>query len=908
MDYNFENYLSKKCPEFNGSLIESAIPNYFEDMKPILMEAEFSERPKINPEYNNLEYPIKDTCPDMTLPNILGNFFYKKVFDFRSCEGRPFIYFGGVKNAVSVWLNGMYLGRHEGYSTPFELEIPDGVLKEGDNLITLSVSNHELIGFDDQPISGITSRAASLSSGGVTDNIELRIYTSPIKDVSVLISKDTSSVSVNIDSFDETAEYTWKIFDEKKLIKSGKCNSRFSFDSTDLQKWSPEDPKLYILRVEYKEAYIDRHFGVRRFNSEGIHFKLNGYPYYLRGICEHCYYPKSINPSHDISYYKNIIGKFKELGFNFIRFHTHIPPKEYMMAADELGILIQVEVPNNTTYKEWCDIVKFCKRHTSVVIYCGGNELQIHDKYIAHLEKCADLVHENTDSLFSPMSALRGFEYAFENEPEKAVEMIDIPFRHNPRRFKLTDKFSDLYNSYALGHFSYKSQNADVEAVNSWSSVYKKPRVTHEICIDGTYTDLKLEERYKDLRIGKETKMFSSIRRHLADKGVLDRSDLYFKNSCQWQRRVRKYCFEAVRRCENIAGFDFLGPIDTHWHTFGYDVGMMNEFYEMKPSETPENVLRYNSESIILSDLQTKSNFASKDRLITDISLSYWGKEILMDASLTVTLLTNDSPIFTHKANISDIIPGTLTKIYHIDEILPNVENPVEMKLSITLEKDRFFAENEWELYLFPQVLNLTSENLIISDGMSKEELSDLLAAGKRVVIFGTAPFSYENSSFRIALAGRTKGHLATAINPHPVLKDMPHEGFCSLQFAPIMRNGAAIILEGDKTKCTPIVEAVTTHKNFIREAFMFEYGVEEGKLFVCAFNMNCADPVAAWLKSEIIKYTSSDAFAPTAKITIKELSDIINPKVILGAENTNFAINQNDKTANVNKKINKRK
>ena len=39
----------------------------------------------------------------------------------------------------------------------------------------------------------------------------------------------------------------------------------------------------------------------------------------------------------------------------------------------------------------------------------------------------------------------------------------------------------------------------------------------------------------------------------------------------------------VLRRCENMAGYDFLGPVDTHWHTFGYDVGMMNEFFELKP-------------------------------------------------------------------------------------------------------------------------------------------------------------------------------------------------------------------------------------------------------------------------------------------------------------------------------------
>ena len=92
---------------------------------------------------------------------------------------------------------------------------------------------------------------------------------------------------------------------------------------------------------------------------------------------------------------------------------------------------------------------------------------------------------------------------------------------------------------------------------------------------------------------------------------MLEKAPLYFNNSSEWQRRIRKHCFEETRLCNNLAGFDFLGPIDTHWHTFGYDVGMMNEFYELKPGETVRNVLMYNSPTIVLNDLKTKYNYYS---------------------------------------------------------------------------------------------------------------------------------------------------------------------------------------------------------------------------------------------------------------------------------------------------------
>jgi hypothetical protein len=42
--------------------------------------------------------------------------------------------------------------------------------------------------------------------------------------------------------------------------------------------------------------------------------------------------------------------------------------------------------------------------------------------------------------------------------------------------------------------------------------------------------------------------------------------------------RIRKHCFEKLRAADRVAGYDFLGDINTHWHTFGYSVGMMDEF------------------------------------------------------------------------------------------------------------------------------------------------------------------------------------------------------------------------------------------------------------------------------------------------------------------------------------------
>lgn len=911
MEYSEEVYLSSENPfkhikneadlagtepeDMSGSVVEAAVPGYWEDMTEKFSNTPFFHKLRVNPEYGIWQYPIAGSPPDMALPNIVGNFFYRRSFVFKNFEKSAVIHFDGVQNAVSVWINDVFLGRHSGYSTPFDMPVPYGVLKNGENTVVLSVSNFRLEGYANEPVSGLTSRAANEFTGGITGNIEIRVYNSPLRDAFVLVSEDCKTVDVKIKS-EEKLTYNWAVYDGDKKLKSGNTEGDFTFSAEGLKYWSPESPKLYTLKISCGNSELLKNFGVRKLTTNGVHLKLNGVPYFLRGACEHCYFPETIHPAHDAAYYRTIIKKLKKLGFNFIRFHTYVPEEEYMRAADELGMLLQVECPNNTTYEEWKEIVSFCQNHTSVVIYCCGNELLIDEPFVKHLKNCAEVVHNNTDSLFAPMSAMRGVEY-FWCEPEQEKELKNEPFKHHPRRIKEIGEFSDLFCSYPDGAHSYFSLNGDAAFVDKISDVYKKPRLSHEICIDGTYTDLSVKERYKDLKVGK-VDMFSSIERHLAKKGILKNAPFYFKNSSEWQRRVRKYCFENVRRSNNIAGYDFLGPIDTHWHTFGYDVGMMNEFYELKPGETERNVLMYNSQTVLLCDLLKKTCFTSGETLSCTFSVSHYGAGELKNAKLTIRLFA-DGKILKHSCvEIFKAENGKVSVLSDFSFVLPEVDKPKAMRLYAVLDGDDVFAENEWELYLFPKTHEKKGENLVVSNGMSAEEMIALLDEGKDVLLLGTKPFESLPTTFRISLAGRTSGNLATVVAEHPLLKDMPNEGFCGWQFANMLEGGNAVCFESDDVPFNPIIEVVSSHKYVIRQAALFEFCALNGRLLVCGFNFDENDAAACWLKSRLVEYATGNEFNPKDKINAKQLLSLINTPIKKTAVNTNFAFNQNDKTA----------
>jgi hypothetical protein len=225
------------------------------------------------------------------------------------------------------------------------------------------------------------------------------------------------------------------------------------------------------------------------------------------------------------------------------------------------------------------------------------------------------------------------------------------------------------------------------------------------------------------------------------------------------------------------------------------------------------------------------------------------------------------------------------------------------MKLYVALECGDTYTENEWELYLFPKEKPADTENLVVSDGMTIQELCEALEMGKNVLLLGSKPFASLPTTFQMALAGRTSGNLATVINDHPALEKLPHEGFCGWQFRRLLEGGSAVCFETDEVPFDPIIEVVSTHKFAIRQSALFEFRALNGKLLVCSFNFSDSDPAACWLKDRLIQYAQSDSFDPVNRLSEKQLYALAGSKVVHAAGNTNFAFNANDKTANRRKK-----
>ncbi len=87
-------------------------------------------------------------------------------------------------------------------------------------------------------------------------------------------------------------------------------------------------------------------FGLRDFKRDGQRLAINGRTVFLRGRLDCANYPLTGYPPMDKDGWLRVLGILKDWGLNHVRFHSWCPPEAAFVAADELGMYFQVELPN----------------------------------------------------------------------------------------------------------------------------------------------------------------------------------------------------------------------------------------------------------------------------------------------------------------------------------------------------------------------------------------------------------------------------------------------------------------------------------------------------------------------------------------------------------------------------------
>lgn len=315
---------------------------YFKNTKPKspsdLIEYDFDTSAQLN-------VPGDWNSQDLKLLFYEGTIWYKKSFDYQKKDRtRLFAYFGAANYLADVYLNGQKLGRHEGGFTPFNFEITNFV-REKDNFLVVKVDNKRRR--DAVP----TLNTDWWNYGGLTRDVNLvEVPETFIADYFLQLKKgspDEIAGWVKLNNANGGKAVTIEIPEaDVRLSVTTDANGYAPVSlKARLNLWSPENPKLYIVKVSTDTDSVRDRIGFRELETRGTEILLNGKPIFLRGICIHEESPLRGGRAFSKDDARMLLSWAKELGSNFVRL-AHYPHNEYMTRlADEMGIMVWSEIP-----------------------------------------------------------------------------------------------------------------------------------------------------------------------------------------------------------------------------------------------------------------------------------------------------------------------------------------------------------------------------------------------------------------------------------------------------------------------------------------------------------------------------------------------------------------------------------
>jgi hypothetical protein len=313
--------------------------------------------------------------------------------------------FGACSYETRVWLNGHPLQTvegedvHFGAYTSFSYELPDEYLLPR-NRLTVQIAHsldaeiprgkqesrvYKRGGIWYQTISGPVrsvwlepvKRNRLRSRLGVISTIEDRL----VEFILTARIHDPGIYTLRLLVAPLRSKQPMAISEVKLPLEAGQKRQRVVMDLAGSSLWSPEVPTLYQLVAQLiglggSLSQIETHFGLRKVEARGRGFYLNNQQLYLDGIL---YQPGTAS----FAQMRRHLLAMKQLGCNLVRVHiAGIDPRIYDL-ADEIGMLLWVEVPSPHSSSErsrsnhWAELMRMLAiigSHPSIVIWSLYNE------------------------------------------------------------------------------------------------------------------------------------------------------------------------------------------------------------------------------------------------------------------------------------------------------------------------------------------------------------------------------------------------------------------------------------------------------------------------------------------------------------------------------------------------------
>jgi hypothetical protein len=696
--------------------------------------------------------------------------------------------------------------------------------------------------------------------------------------------------------------------------------------------WSPKNPNLYHLRMTFTDgdgaciASFYQRFGIRKLETRNARFFVNGKPFYVRACggeggcgCD------DLSPEE----IRKRLLQTRRFGFNAIRHHTHVPSDTYMDIADEVGLFIQMEIggtaigndPKSERFQkaseEWRTMIRMARRHPSAFIYSVGNEIYLNDP---GLVKCLDTLYDTAKEMDPGTFVLNRSGSNPFNDDFGKYDLIERPIGE----YEHVAEFArEDFMLYLRGNRKGRSD--------------RLPIIAHEYPLIASYPNPELAGKYD------KTPDWIQVAVENARKNGLEHLlPLYVRNTERIQALCRKEMLEEARKFPELDGYNMLRFVDCGNYVSGVVndfADPKNVTCEEFLRTNGETVLlcTWNQRSFHYGDTLTVDIEISHhgEEPFTTPLCRWWlmdGPQVISHGEFkdvrvqpvdvarigTISVVIPELPSAA-KLTLRAVLPDTKSLInneWYFWAFPSKIASP-EIQRSITLWDPR----NRLSVYMetYKRLNRITKTDwtpavktggLVISDSW-QEAFYDFLEKGGRLWIISdkTWPWPEEIGIFGLhitrILPGRQsppvfpeldekltnwlticsnnpkrEGNSGTIIYRHPALSRFPHEGFCDLQFWPMIYRAKSLRLADFPPGTEPIIRTIDNFHTGRSKGYMVELRVGKGGLFISTLNLTQSFPWAVatrYMFDELLHYTTGPDFTPSVHMSAAELKATIN-------------------------------
>ena len=640
-----------------------------------------------------------------------------------------------------------------------------------------------------------------------------------------------------------------------------KCEMRLD----PFMPWSPETPNLYVADVRLCAAGKPIHgwaerFGVRKLEVRGKRFFLNDKPFFIRGFGDDYIYPLTLISPVDRDEHRKHLAAARKAGFNYVRHHTHCENPEFFEAADELGILIQPELPyyHHLTpegfrfdpFQDIKELYRHYRRYVSFASYSTGNE----------------------GLLGSPID-VQLYQWAKKTDPDRL-------FQHQDGGCNTKDN-CDYYTPNSYGFPT---------SINPWKpgtfDMLDKPFVAHEYLNLGIKMDPRLEPKFTGA-IPSPRKL-KDYDQSLKAAG-LDRrwGDACLDAAHALQAYYQKKGLEQARLDPACDGYSFWTIVDVMVQQAGTysGQGFLNAFWEEKQGGLKlDEFKRFNGPMVILCKPENANPVAVSGEVRKNVLwLSHFGAEALRQAKLTWALIAGETILADGSTAAFDADAGDVKPVGDCTFTIPEITKPLHAQLVVKL--DGTAIENRWDLWLFPKRERKTvtgiaaTEDLfemlgkryagIVKAGTPEAEKSAIVIgswdhpaliaankAGKRAIMIGPAA-----GPPNIKLGWWSLGNqVGTTFADHPAFGDFPKSKSISPLWFRLIKQGVALPLDPKYGKVEHLSVGEGKSQYFM---YIGRRKNDKGPGILMTYGMDILAPTpeGEYLLDAMLDYAQSDAF-----------------------------------------------